>query len=170
MFGAIFTLGFSEISRATIGNTNHWAFIARASAPGWEDRYFLADFGQGAVIPTLNQLRSGLQEFRDNQILSGTVLESLSDTVKLMNTNENDMDTWVVRPKYTGDWEYAYNAQRYKKYAAPTDLPWKKLKNPMTLEALTNVITAVGERRGTDYHYNTNNCQHFAEDMFNLCV
>ena len=177
VFGAIFTLGLSEISRATIGSTNHWAFVARAKAkaPGLKDKYFLADFGEGAVIPTLPSWYNvgqghGLQTIRNAQELTGTVLMSLEDTVNFMNTDKDNMNTWVVRPKYKGDWQYAYDSNSDNKYAAYVDLPWKKLETPKSLLEISEVIAEIGKKRGTKYHYNSNNCQHFAEAMFDYCV
>ena len=164
-----------EISRATVGNANHWAFIARAAAPGLRDKYFLADFGEGAVIPTVPTWCSvgqgqGLLSIRNAQELTGTVLMSIEDTVNFMNTDKDNMDTWVVRPKYKGDWQYAYHSNSDNKYAACVDLTWKKLENPKTLLEISDAIAEVGKKRGTKYHYHTNNCQHFAEAMFDYCV
>ena len=132
-----------------------------------EDKYYVAEFGAGAVIPTWNVARQGLQSVRDAQVLTGTVVMSLEDAVKYMSTDKHKMDTWVVRPKYKGGWKYAYNS--YSKYATHGDLPWKKLKKPKPLKDLAGVISNVGKKNGTEYRYNTNNCQHFAEAMFDFC-
>ena len=53
-----------------------------------KDKYFVAEFGAGAVIPTFNVALQGLQSVRDAQVLSGTVVMSLEDAVKSMNTDK----------------------------------------------------------------------------------
>jgi len=95
------------------------------------------------------------------QVFSGDVVLSLEAAVKIMNANKNDMDTWVVRPKYSGKWKYAYENMKVSQAA---EIPWKKC-GPMTIEQVNDLIyrRAVS---GKEYSHMTNNCQHFAEKMF----
>ena len=81
-----------------------------------DDKYFVAEFGPGVVIPTFNVARHGLpSKYR----VTGRVLMSLEDAVKIMNSDKNNMDTWVVRPKYKGGWRFAYK----NNYASHASLP-----------------------------------------------
>ena len=164
IFVSILTLGLGEISRATVGNANHWAFIARGTKVGTIDDfvYYVAQFGQGDVIPKINirTIRSNMIQ-RKEQSFSGDVVLTLEDAVRQMNVNQNDMNTWIVRP-VCDRWEYVYEDG---KFSISSDLTWKECA-PMSLRSLNNLIydTDVVDK---PYDHMSNNCQHFALNLYN---
>ena len=162
IFAVIPTLGLSEISRATAGNANHWAFIARGTRIGTTDDfvYYVAQFGQGDVIPKVNvrSLRKMIQE--KEQLFSGAVVLTLEDAVRQMNVNQNDMNTWIVRP-VCDNWQYVYESG---KFSNTSDLAWKGC-DPMPLQELNYLIYQT-DVTGKPYNHLSNNCQHFAANLF----
>ena len=104
------------------------------------------------------QLDKAKQEF------CGQVVLSLNDAARIMNSDPNYMDTWVVRPWIKGgSWEYVYTDEKFE---TADRLPWKKCK-PMTLEKVNHLLykTAAADRGYSTLH---NNCQHFAEELFDM--
>ena len=99
---------------------------------------------------------------RKNQIFSGTVVLTLEDAVRQMNINQNDMNTWVVKPLNEEHWEYVYENG---KFSNASELTWKECV-PMSLKTLNGLIydTDVADK---PYNHMSNNCQHFALNLFN---
>ena len=125
----------------------------------------MAQFGDGDIIPKLDRKALvNMLKKAEKQVFSGEVVLSLEDAVKLMNSNANDMDTWVVRPTYSGEWKYAYEDMQVRKAA---EIPWKICK-PRTLAAINNLIYST-KSAGKPYSHMSNNCQHFALEMFDKC-
>ena len=59
----------------------------------------MAQFGNGDIIPSWSAIRKA-----KTQKFYGHLVNCLDDVILLMNENKNDMNTWVVRPKYSGSW------------------------------------------------------------------
>lgn len=152
VFASIVTLGLAEISRSTVGGTNHWAFVAQGTKQGYKDIYFVAQFGAGDI-----------SKFTEAQELQGQIVTKIEDAVLLMNSNMDDMNTWVVRGDNTSGWKYPF---KDGSYTPARNLPWKSC-SPKTIEKINSLIyqTACS---GKPYSMN-NNCQHFADEMFSKC-
>ena len=157
IFGSALTLGIGEISRATTGNSNHWAFIAKGYKKlslyslwrlilGQDDSvYYVAQFGIGELT---------------GNVFSGELTYSLTDSVK--NMNKNGANTWVVRPKNVMDsWNYVYYDGKLTK---GSELSWKECL-PITLKKLKHLIYKTSSV-SKPYNFLLNNCQHLAEEIF----
>ena len=123
--------------------------------------YFVAQFGEGDVIPTINW-RNPTETKRAAQTFSGRIVRSSLDAVKLMNVQDNSLDTWVVRPPTSG-WQYPFLDGVVK----DGGLDWKKT-SPKSIKEMNALLfqTSATEKA---YSWDKNNCQHFAEEIYNLC-
>ena len=85
------------------------------------------------------------------------------DAVKLMNVQDNSLDTWVVRPP-TSTWQYVCSDG----IVSTTGLDWKKT-TPKSVEELNALVfqTTATEKA---YSWDKNNCQHFAEELYINCT
>ena len=121
----------------------------------------MAQYGEGDIIPTINW-QNPTEIKRAAQKFSGRVVRSTLDAVRLMNLEDNCLDTWVVRPA-TSEWQYPYLDGVVKE----DGLDWKKT-TPKSVEEINALIfqTNVTEKA---YSWDKNNCQHFAEKIYNLC-
>ena len=97
---------------------------------------------------------------RREQLFSGDVVLTLEDAVRQMNVNQNDMNTWIVRP-ICDSWKYVFEDG---KFSDTFELNWKECA-PMSLRSLNNLIY---DADVTDkaYDHMSNNCQHFALNLF----
>ena len=71
-----------------------------------QELYFVAQVGNGDIIPNINFTGGNAIGSIPDQELSGRIVLSFREAVNIMNENKLDMDTWVVRPKYSGIWKY----------------------------------------------------------------
>ena len=121
----------------------------------------MAQFGDGDIIPTIDW-RNPTEIKRAAQKFSGRIVRSTLDAVKLMNVQGNSLDSWVVRPPTSG-WQYPFLAG----VVTNDGLDWKKT-TPKSIEQLNSLLfqTSATEKA---YSWDKNNCQHFAEEIYNLC-
>ena len=124
--------------------------------------YFVAQFGDGDIIPKVNW-RNPMELRRAAQAFSGRIVSSRIDAVKLMNVQDNSLDTWVVRPP-TSTCQYVCSDG----VVSTIGLDWKKT-TPKTVEELNALIfqTTATEK---SYSWDKNNCQHFAEELYINCT
>ena len=98
----------------------------------------------------------------------GQVVTSVEDAVLVLNIASmteltRDRSTWVVRPRTVG-WRWPSREGR----AAPAhQLPWRTCR-PITLQQIHARIKNSNTIKKPYSHF-TNNCQHFAEEMFTKC-
>ena len=157
IFGSALTLGIGEISRATTGNSNHWAFIAKGNKKFSVWSWYKWIFSQDDSVYYVAQF--GVGELTGNEF-NGDLMYSLEDAVKRMNTN--GANTWVVRPKNMLDkWDYVYNDGVLTE---PSELSWKECA-PITYKELKTLI-AKTRAISKPYNFLLNNCQHLAEEIF----
>ena len=121
----------------------------------------MAQFGDGDIIPTINW-QNPTEMKRAAQKFSGRIVRSALDAVKLMNVQDNSLDTWVVRPPTSG-WQYPF----FEGVAMDNGLDWKKT-TPKSIEELNALLFQTSAREKA-YSWDKNNCQHFAEEIYNLC-
>ena len=123
--------------------------------------YFVAQFGDGDIIPKINW-QNPTEIKRAAQIFSGRIVRSALDAVKVMNVQNNCLDTWVVRPP-TSEWQYTFLDGAVE----DNGLDWKKT-TPKSIEEMNALLfqTSAAEKA---YSWDKNNCQHFAEEIYNLC-
>ena len=81
----------------------------------------------------------------------------------MMNTNGNDMNTWVVRGDNTSGWKYPYEESSFK---AASDLPWKTCSSKNVAEMNSLIYKTKSSEK--DYSHMNNNCQHFANELYNI--
>ena len=89
-------------------------------------------------------------------------MRSTLDAVKLMNVQDNCLDTWVARP-HTAEWQYPF----YEGVVNNDGLDWKKT-TPKSIPEM-NALIFQTKAKEKEYSLDKNNCQHFAEEMYNLC-
>ena len=123
--------------------------------------YFVAQFGDGDIIPKINW-QNPTEIKRAAQIFSGRIVRSALDAVKVMNVQNNCLDTWVVRPP-TSEWQYTFRDGAVE----DNGLDWKKT-TPKSIEELNALLFQTSAREKA-YSWDKNNCQHFAEEIYNLC-
>ena len=114
------------------------------------------------VIPKVNW-RNPMELRRAAQAFSGRIVSSRIDAVKLMNVQDNSLDTWVVRPP-TSTCQYVCSDG----IVSTIGLDWKKT-TPKSVEELNALIfqTTATEK---SYSWDKNNCQHFAEELYINCT
>ena len=122
----------------------------------------MAQFGDGDIIPRINLQDRTIK--RSEQKFQGDVLLSVEDVVKHMNAS-NSLKTWVQRPDSSGSSRYPSPNSGGGYYRNASNLNWSRI-SPRSLKELNDLIytTRCSEKK---YGWRTNNCQHFAIEMYN---
>lgn len=161
----ILTVGLAAIARKTAGNSDHWAFVAKAapSDPSMETLYFIAQFGSGVLIPSFEEIQSGKRDVH----FTGYVSTRLEDATAIMCDTDTNRRVWIQKPT-TKRWQYPHDGGKPLQEVSDCDNHWSEIIRPCTLEELKKLIYMTKCSKKS-YSVLENNCQHFAEDMYNLC-
>ena len=113
----VFSLGFAEISRATMGTADHWAFIARGNASGkihpqtggvlpdgtWI--YYMVEIG--ADTTTANLFDSNPDDPRNDDLVATGVIffdfANLEDSLRVLGPDQNIWFVYTYKPLVTED-------------------------------------------------------------------
>ena len=122
-----------------------------------QDIFLVAQFDLKGI-----DAKTGARQFQ------GQVVTSVEDAVLVLNIASmteltRDRSTWVVRPRTVG-WRWPF---RQGKAACAQEHPWRTCR-PMTLQQI-HVRIKNSNTIKKPYSHFTNNCQHFAEEMFTKC-
>ena len=125
----------------------------------FQDVFFVVQFGDGDVIPSLRRMTLKMAA----QTFHGAIVTSIEDAVKLMNSNADDMNTWVVRGDNTSGWKYPFEDGSFRD---ASDLPWKTCSSKSVAEM--NSLIYQTKSSENEYSHMNNNCQHFADELFSI--
>ena len=128
----------------------------------FQDVFFLAQFGDGDIIPRINLQDRTIK--MSEQKFQGDVLLSVEDVVKHMNASKS-LKTWVQLPDSSGSSRYPSPNCDGGYYQNASNLNWYRI-SPRSLKELNDLIYTTS-CSGRSYGWRTNNCQHFAIEMYN---
>merc|ERR1712048_908720 len=193
IFGEILTLGIGAFWRRDHLNFDHEAFVAWGKDPSGRgiDIFFIAQYGDGVIIPKLKIRRGtvgkyfkskkkqmdpgsevgealnqeGNVENNKEPTFKGFATPNIRDAVLHMACSDN-LKTWVKLPS-GGEKKYVY-VYKDGKESEPSDLAWKSLENKLTLQKLSEMIFET-DCTGKRYCRTTNNCHHFAKNLYKMC-
>ena len=146
--------------------TEHWAFVARGVCNAFSPpkvAYFIAQFSDGEIKP-LEEL--GTEGTSASHNFSALLQEKSKKSAALsIVSNPSASDVWIHTPVLTPRRLYIYRSKRLVSPGFKED-EWAPMR-PMKLKELNDHIYRT-KCTGKKYDLLYNNCQHFAEDLFNI--
>ena len=154
-----------EVVNSTLVNlppVEHWAFVARGECRAVDPprvAYFVAQFCEGEVIPSGEETGG-----RDGPLFRAMLHEKKKEVAALSITQgSSNPDVWIQTPRQAKK-RYVYRNDELVSAKFEED-EWVPMRRPMKLRELNDRIYQT-RCTGKKYDPRSNNCQHFAEDLF----
>ena len=140
----------------------HWAFVARGECKAVDPSrvaYFVAQFCVGQVIPSSEETGS-----LDGIPFRAMLYEENKEVAALsIIQGSSNPDVWIQTPRQVKK-RYVYQNDKLVNEEFVVD-EWVPIRRPMKLRELNDRIYQT-RCTGKEYDPRKNNCQHFAEDLF----
>ena len=151
----------------------HWAFVARGHIPGVEDMvaFFVAQFGEGDYIPTLSETRDN----PDNYQFHATLVENDKRLAALLVCATKEKSRVWTKSASSLPGKLMLDSGRDVLSHPGGGLvcnefepgKWHDITNPLKLGQINELIFRT-QSAGKNYSVFENNCQAFAQSLFNL--
>jgi len=150
-FADCITLGCAELRRATAGNAYHWWFVCRGAMPDGRNIFYVTQFGQ-------NGRRAVADIGRGKNLIAGVVVHQMKE-VEDMGTSDKSRTVWIRYPNVTSE-----SLDRIGNEILDEQF-WQVCSQKRTLRQLEALVAATPSFK-EPYNWISNNCQHFANYLF----